>query len=46
VFKAINLFEATKEEIALTNQSTMRQLPFCRRLRYVFADLDVAKSGD
>lgn len=46
VYFAVNDFEATQEEMNSLGVKTKRNIPFLRKLNYVFADLDVAKAGD
>ena len=46
VYFAVNLFEATEEEMKKVGVKTKRNTPFLKKLRFVFADLDIAKSGD
>lgn len=46
VYFAVNSFEATDEEMKKNGKKTKRNTQFLKKLRCVFADLDIAKSGD
>ena len=46
VFSAVNDFEATEEEMKQAGVATKRNIPFLKKINYVFADLDIAKKGD
>jgi len=46
VYFAVNSFEATEEEMRKHKKQTKRNIPFLKKLNYVFADLDIAKKGD
>lgn len=46
IYKAVNSFQATKEEIEDSEWSTARQIPFLKKLNYIYADIDFAKNGD
>jgi len=46
VFFTANLFEATSEEMEQSGVKTKRNTQFLKKLRFVFADLDIAKKGD
>jgi len=46
IYKAVNEFSATKEEMAERQVKTPRNIVFLKKLRRVFADLDIAKQGD
>lgn len=43
---AVNDFEATEEEMKAIGKKTKRNIPFLKKINHVFADLDIAKSGD
>jgi len=46
IYKAVNDFEATPEELLASGKKTLRNDIFCKKLVAVYADLDIAKSGD
>lgn len=46
VFKSVNNFEATPEEMTALQKKTKRNIPFIKKLNAIFADLDFAKKGD
>lgn len=46
VYAAVNSFAATEEEMRVSNVKTKRNIQFLKKLNYIFADLDIAKSWD
>jgi len=46
VYFTVNDFQASEEERIKHNVKTSRNIVFLKKLRYVFADLDIAKAGD
>lgn len=46
IFKTVNWFDATEEQIKASGQKTKRQKIFLKKLRYVYCDLDIAKKWD
>lgn len=50
VYKTVNAFDCSDEELKAVIDAwgwkTKRQIPFLKKLRYVYADLDVAKKWD
>lgn len=46
VYFAVNAFGTPEQYKSLTKGATTRQDAFCEELRYVYADLDISKSGD
>lgn len=46
VYFAVNEFEATQEQMVKLWVKTKRNIPFLTKLRYVFADIDIAKKWD
>lgn len=46
VFYTVNDFEVTPEQMAADGLKTKRNTRYLKKLRFIFADLDIAKAGD
>ena len=46
IYFSVNAFQASKEDMEKYGVKTKRNIQFLNKLRYVFADLDIAKKGD
>ncbi len=46
IYGTVNEFEATKQQMLEAGAKTIRNNKFCTKINGVYADLDIAKSGD